>query len=256
MRTENRWREQYLNTGSYEHEIARGNVRGAYPYSAYGKLTTSGAVTDVLVRDDDGTTLVVPQGVQLSLVSTSANDAAAGTGARTVVVEYLNGDLDYSFEMVALNGTTPVLTLATDVRWVQAVHVATAGSGGKAAGDITATNGGVTYLKILVGERTTHNSFTRVPRQRRLFVTQMYAGASSGSSASRVKVEAVSTQINGLDQSETGLFYKVAGIALQDGSATLALTSPFPVNAGQIFGFVATSDKAATITTGYMGWIE
>ena len=256
MRTENRWREQYLNTGSYEHEIARGNVRGAYPFGAYGKLTTSGAATDVLVRDDDGTTLVVPQGVQLSIVSTSANDAAAGTGARTVVVEYLNGDLDYSFEMVTLNGTTPVLTLATDVRWVQAVHMATAGSGGKAAGDITAANGGVMYLKILAGERTTHNSFTRVPRQRRLFVTQMYAGSSSGSSASRVKVEAVSTQINGLDQSETGLYYKVAGIALQDGSATLALTAPLPVNEGQIFGFVATCDKAATITAGYLGWIE
>jgi len=256
MRTENRWREQYLNTGSYEHEIARGNVRGAYPYGAYGKLTTSGAATDVLIRDDDGTTLVVPQGVQLSIVSSSANDSAAGTGARTVVVEYLNGDLDYSFEVVTLNGTTPVLTLATDVRWVQAVHMATAGSGGKAAGNITAANGGVTYLKILAGERTTHNSFTRVPRQRRLFVTQMYAGSSSGSSASRVLVEAVSTQVNGLDQSETGLYYKVAGIALQDSSATLTLTAPLPVNEGQIFGFVASGDKAATITAGYLGWIE
>lgn len=256
MRTENRWREQYLNTGSYEHEIARGNVRGAYPYAAYGKLTTSGSATNVLVREHDGTTLDVPQGVQLSLVSTSTADTAAGTGARTVVVEYLNGDLDYSFEMVTLNGTTPVLTLATDVRWVQAVHVATVGSGTTAAGNISVSNGGLDYLRILTGERTTHNSFTRVPRQRRLFITEMYAASSSGSSASRVLVEGVSTQINGLDQSETGLYYKVAGIALQDNSATLTLTSPFPVNAGQIFGFVATCDKAATITAGYMGWIE
>lgn len=256
MRTENRWREQYLNTGSYEHEIARGNVRGAYPYGAYGKLTTSGAATDVLIRDQDGLALQVPQGVQMSIVSTSANDAAAGTGARTVVVEYLNGDLDYSFEMVTLNGTTPVLTLATDVRWVQALHVATVGSGGKAAGDINVTNGGATYLKVMTGDRTSHNSFTRVPRQRRMFVTQMYAGASSGSSASRVLVEAVSTQINGLDQSETGLYYKVAGIALQDDSATLTLTAPLPVNEGQIFGFVASGDKGATITAGYLGWIE
>jgi hypothetical protein len=173
-----------------------------------------------------------------------------------VVVEYLNGNLDYSFEMVALNGTTPVLTLATDVRWVQAVHVATAGSGGKAAGNITVTHNSVTYLKLSAGERTTYNSFTRVPRQRRLFITELYAASSSGSSASRILVEGVSTQINGLDQSETGLFYKVAGIALQDNSATLSLTAPLPVNAGQIFGFVATCDKAATITAGYLGWIE
>lgn len=256
MRTDNHWREQYLNTGSYEHEIARGNVRGAYPYSAYGKLTTTGAVTGVLVRDQDGTALQVPQGVQLSIVSTSASDAAAGTGARTVVVEYLNGNLDYSFEVVTLNGTTPVLTLATDVRWVQAVHVATAGSGTVAAGDITVANGGATYLKIMTGERTTHNSFTRVPRQRRLFITELYAGSNSGSSASRVLIEGVSTQINGLDQSETGLFYKVAGIALQDSSTTLSLTAPLPVNEGHIFGFVASGDKGATITAGYLGWIE
>lgn len=256
MRTENRWREQYLNTGSYEHEIARGNVRGAYPYGAYGKLITNGAVTDALVRDDDGTTLAVPQGVRLSIVSTSADDTAAGTGARTVVVEYLNGDLDYSFEMVTLNGTTPVLTLATDVRWVQAMHVATAGSGTKAAGNISVANGGASFLRLTAGERTTYNSLTRVPRQRRLFVTEMYASSNSGSSASRVKVEALSTQINGLDQSETGLYYKIAGIALQDSSTTLSLTAPLPVNAGQIFGFVATGDKAATITAGYLGWIE
>jgi len=256
MRTENRWREQYLNTGSYEHEIARGNVRGAYPYAAYGKLTTSGSVTDVLLRGQDGTTLDVPQGVQLTLVSTSAQDAAAGTGARAVVVEYLNGNLDYSFELVVLNGTTPVTTVANDVRWVQAVHVATVGSGAKATGDITVSHNATQYLKIMAGDRTSHNSFTRVPRQRRLFITEMYAGSSSGSSASRVVVEAVSTQINGLDQSETGLYYKVAGIALQDDSTTLSLTAPFPISEGQIFGFVATCDKAATITAGYMGWIE
>jgi hypothetical protein len=256
MKTDNRWREQYLNTGSYEHEIARGNVRGAYPFAAYGKVTTSGSASDVLVRDDDGVTLVVPQGEQLSIVSSSAADAAGGTGARTVVVEYLNGDLDYSFEVVTLNGTTPVLTLATDVRWVQAIHVATTGTGLKAAGNITASNGGTTYLKLTAGERTTHNSFTRVPRYRRLFVTELYAGSNSGTSAARVQVEGVTTQINGLDQSETGLFYKVAGVALQDSSSTLSLTSPFPINSGQIFGFVASCDKAATITAGYMGWIE
>lgn len=256
MTTDHHWREQYLNTGSYEHEIARGNVRGAYPYAAYGKLTTSGVATGVLVRDQDGTTLDVPQGVQLSLVSTSAADASAGTGVRAVVVEYLNGDLDYSFELVVLNGTTPVTTVATDVRWVQAVHAATVGSGTVAAGDITISNGGATYLKMMTGERTTHNSFTRVPRQRRLFITEMYAGSSSGTSAAKVLVEGVSTQINGLDQSETGLYYKVAGIALQDDSTTLSLTAPLPVGPGQIFGFVATTDKAATITAGYLGWIE
>jgi hypothetical protein len=252
------WQDQYTKFGSYEHEIARGNVKGAYPFSSYGKLTTTGAASDVLIQDHDGSTLLVPPapGVQMSIVSNSANDAAAGTGARTIVIEYLDGNLDFSFELITLNGTTPVNTIATDIRWVQAMHVATAGSGGKAAGQIDLNYNGNTYSRIITNERTSHSSLRRVPRNKKLFITSIYAGSDSGSSASRVLVELLLTQINGLDQQETGLFYSQAGIALQDNSTTLSLNMPLPVEAGHIIGFNATCDKAATITAGFIGWIE
>lgn len=250
------WKQQYTKYGTYEQEIARGNVRGAYPVAAYGKLLAGGPVTRTLVQTQDGTTLHVPQGVQMALVSTSASDAAAGTGVRTVVVEYLNGDLDYSFELVTLNGTTPVNMLATDVRWVYAVHMATAGNGGVAAGNITVTNGGNTYAQMTAGQRSSHSSFYRVPRQKTLYVSSMYGGASSGTAATSVLLEFATSQINGLDQQETGLIYTQAGIALQDNSTTLSLNVPLPVAAGHIAGFIATCDKGATITAGFIGWVE
>lgn len=253
-----RWQEQYTKFGSYEHEIARGNVKGAFPFFSYGKLEVTGSVTDVLIQDHDGTVLRVPPipGVQMSIVSTSANDAAAGTGARTIVIEYLDGNLDYSFELITLNGTTPVNTVATDIRWVQAMYLATAGTSGKTAVQINLSYDGNSYSRIIANERTSHSSLRRVPRNKRLLINSMYAGSDSSSSDARVLVELLITQINGLDQQESGLFYSQAGIALKDSSTTLSLNMPLPIEAGHIVGFNATSDKAAKITAGFIGWIE
>lgn len=256
MSTDSHWQQQYTKFGSYENEVSRGNVRGAYPVSSYGKLITAGGVTRTLVRDFDGSALTVPQSVQLTLVSDSANDSALGTGARTVVLEYLNGDLELSFEVISLNGTTSVNSVATDIRWVEAIHVATAGSGGVAAGTITAVNGGTTYAQISPSERTMHSSFFRVPAGKKLYINSMYGGSSSGTAATSTLLQLVSTQVNGLDQQETGLFYSQAGIALQDNSTALSLTMPLPVTAGHIVGFIATCDKGATITAGFTGWVE
>jgi len=254
--SENHWRQQYTNFGSYEHEIARGNVRGAYPVAAYGRFDAPGAATNALVRCQDGTSLVVPQGVQMAITSTSAEDSAAGTGARTVIVEYLNGDLDLSFEIVQLNGTTAVNTLADDIRWVNAVYMATGGSTKAAVGVIDVTSNGDIFGRIKAGQRSTHSSFIRVPRTKTLYVSSIYAGVSSGTAAAKGIVELVSTQIDGLNQQETGLFYTQAGISLQDNSSTMTFNMPFPVMAGHIVGFIATVDKGATITAGYTGWIE
>lgn len=256
MTVDHHWQQQYLKTGTYQQEIARGNVRGSYPMTSYGKVALAGATSGALIRDQDGLTLTVPQSVQMSIVSTSANDAAAGTGARTVVIEYLNGSLDLSMEVVILNGTTPVTTVATDVRWVNSVYVATAGTGGAPAGQIDVSHNATVYARVLAGDRCTHNSFKRVPRGKTLYIDSIYAGISSGTAATTGLIELVSTQIDGLDQQETGLYYKQAGISLQDASQALTFGMPLPVGAGHIVGYIATVDKGATITAGFTGWVE
>lgn len=72
----------------------------------------------------------------LNIVSSSANDAAAGTGQRTIRIEGLSADGAYTEETVTLNGTTPVITSST---WVRVLRVfgLTAGSGAVNAGAIT-----------------------------------------------------------------------------------------------------------------------
>jgi len=55
---------------------------------------------------------------------------------------------------------------------------------------------------------------------------------------------------------EDAITYPQAGISLQDNSQVMQLDSPFPIGAGQIVGFETTSDKAATVTAGFFGWLE
>lgn len=76
-------------------------------------------------------------GEQMTLVSTSAADAAGGTGIRTVFIHYLDTDWNEQTETVILDGTAGVNTIATDIKFVQDIHGATWGAGLAAAGNIS-----------------------------------------------------------------------------------------------------------------------
>lgn len=61
---------------------------------------------------------------QRSVVSTSALDSnTLATGARIVRITYLDSNYVQAFEDVALNGTTPVNTVATNIRFIERMEV-------------------------------------------------------------------------------------------------------------------------------------
>jgi hypothetical protein len=85
---------------------------------------------------------VVPSAAStLSIVSTSAADAAAGTGARAVRIVGLDASGAEITEDVTLNGLTPAVSVKLYLR-VNDVVTITAGSGGVNAGDIVVTHTG------------------------------------------------------------------------------------------------------------------
>jgi hypothetical protein len=93
---------------------------------------------------------------QRSMSSSSANDTAAGTGARTVEITYYTNTGTGPFtETITLNGTTAVNTVATDIRFIEEMDVRTVGSGGANAGTISlfgsTAGGGGTVGTIGVG---------------------------------------------------------------------------------------------------------
>jgi len=86
----------------------------------------------------------------MEVVSASANDAAAGTGARTVKVEGLLSTYVPFTETVTLNGTTPVPLTNTTAIAINKTTVLTAGSGLVNAGkiDVRAISGAAVKSSI------------------------------------------------------------------------------------------------------------
>jgi len=93
---------------------------------------------------------------QRSLASSSANDTAAGTGARQVRITYFDASLNGPYtETVTLNGTTAVATVASNICFIDRLDVVSVGSGSVNAGTITlyvnSTGGGGTIGTIGIG---------------------------------------------------------------------------------------------------------
>lgn len=118
--------------------------------------------------------------VSMEVVSSSVNDAAAGTGARTVVVGYLDASYNAKTAVIALNGTTPV-PMPENVLRINSLIVATAGAptaaGTNNAGNISvrATGGaGAIYAYMAAGFGIARSSLYTVPAGNSLDILSMF----------------------------------------------------------------------------------
>lgn len=140
----------HLSNVDFNLQIARGLVAGFKSVNKFGRNPD----VDAAAPEDiwfNGGTWVAPTAARIhAIVSTSVNDTAAGTGARTVTLYGLNASYVEQSETVTLNGTTAVNTVNSYVMIDRAI-VATAGSGGTNAGTITATaavDGTITWFMV------------------------------------------------------------------------------------------------------------
>lgn len=85
-----------------------------------------------------------------TVVAVHTFTGAAGTGARSVRLDYLDANGVPQTETIATNGTTAALSTATDIEQLQSVTVASVGSSGAAVGDIAiqGVGGGTIYAQI------------------------------------------------------------------------------------------------------------
>lgn len=156
----------YIGAAEFYLEVTRGNVDGQAMVGVVAQndaITTS--FTDMWAG---GGQLVYPTSAEsLEIVSGSANDTSAGTGARTVVVNSLDASYNEQSQTVTLNGTTPVALTGTHFR-TNRMFAATAGTvsqNGVAAGDITlrVASAGATRGVIKAGKTGAMSSHYTVP---------------------------------------------------------------------------------------------
>jgi len=99
----------------------------------------------------------------ITVVSSSANDTSAGTGAQSIIVYSIDENRIAKQTVVTLNGTTPVVvsTGTLQILGINRVAIYLAGSGGVNEGTITitATTGGTTQATIPAGTGVTQQAF-------------------------------------------------------------------------------------------------
>jgi len=226
-------------------DVARGYVPGARPYVQYGERVFSGAASEVpLWETGMPTTFVPPNNAELTISAASASDYG-----KSVRLMYQDQTLTERSQVVTLAATPPVVTGVYAVDTMYSLN-------GNVVGAVTATHDGVTHALIPAGSIKFDTAIRRVPGGKRLMISAMYAGSTSGTSAARVSVELVASFFNGDSFAAQAYLITYAAVALQDSTVTLSLPSPLAIPAGEWFGFVASCDKGADVSAGLFGWLE
>lgn len=173
-----------------------------------------------------GTKTVITSAADTEIVSSSLNDASAGTGARTVRVFGYDGNYDLISEDATLNGTTAV-SLTNQFLDIYRIIVLTAGSGNTNDGTITVRHvtGPVTLGTIGAGYSITQQSHYIVPAGYTGYLEQFIVGISGIQGGGGTKVADISFNYM-LDGGPWVKSY-TGGFTSETGPVKYNLTEPF-----------------------------
>lgn len=162
-----------------------GRIGNCSRVAAYGHLATPAAGNDVW--EGGGTYPLLAAASKLEILSASANDMAAGTGGRTATITGLDANFNPISETITLNGVTPVTTQNTYLR-VNSLMLATAGTGGTNAGNITlrVQGAGAVQSVMLAGRSYAKSAIYTVPTGFTLLVTDLYFNVGGNGNAVNV----------------------------------------------------------------------
>lgn len=148
----------------FDLEVAKGNVVNHSIVNIFGYNSSVG--TSFIPLWENNTAYTYPStAVQMSLVSSQAADTSV-----TVLVQGLDSNHDILNESVALNGTTSVTTSGSFLR-INAIIT----TSGNAAGDVTVSNGGTTYAKMMAGTGRNQAALYTVPRNHSFYLYRLEA---------------------------------------------------------------------------------
>jgi hypothetical protein len=187
----------------FELQVARNQIAG---HKALFKFGINGDVgTSVETVWAQGGTYVYPAAAAvMKISSSSANDAAAGTGARTISIFGLDADYNEISETVILNGQTEVNTGNSYLR-ISRMYVVTAGSGATAAGTIYAGTGTVTsgvpatiYGMITLTANQTQMAFWTVPAGYTLYLMGVFFTSANSTANASTNFQLIQRPLGGV----------------------------------------------------------
>lgn len=174
------------SASDYFNDVRRGLVPGASAEVVIGNNESVGTSVES-VWEEGGIYVFPAAAVQMTLSSDDADDTAAGTGARTVLLSYLDGSYVEQTEIITLNGTTAVNTVATDILRIRSLIVVTAGSSLENEGTVYVGTGSITAGKpanvfglIEATENSSHMGFYTVPEGKNAFIVLVQGSVETG----------------------------------------------------------------------------
>jgi hypothetical protein len=171
-------------------DIAEAAVPGHDVMLKFGRNSDIDTGSSEVIWDAGGPYTFDNSAQSLEIVSSLANDTAAGTGARTVTVVGLDANRLQRSETVTLNGTTAVAISGTWMRVFRA-YVATAGTNEVNVGDISIriASGGDTRARITALTGQTLMAVYTVPAGRTGYMFRYYASLNTGSPATAAAMD-------------------------------------------------------------------
>jgi len=153
----------------YRTQVAQGAVPGASVVEAYGYNAAMGTTARAVWALGNSAAYVFPSSaVIMAVVSSDAGDTAA-----PMLIEGLDADYKAISETVLLDATDGTTAVNTTLAYLRVNKVTSVGV--PVAGDVTLTNGGVTYAKILVGEGVSYMAQYTVPAGSTLYLDKVTA---------------------------------------------------------------------------------
>ncbi|MBT7542476.1 MAG: hypothetical protein HN613_00195 [Gammaproteobacteria bacterium] len=152
-------------------QASSGEIRGLQAVNKFGSNPDVDiASTPETIWSSGGLYTFPASGGSISVVSSSANDTAAGTGARTIVVEGVDENYIEITETFTMNGVAPVISSRNT--WFRAyrAYVASAGTGEVNAGETTITLGAITLATIPVDLGQTQMAVFTIPQDKKGYI--------------------------------------------------------------------------------------
>lgn len=213
--------------------------------------------TSYITVDNIGATLPYMPSTSLKFeaVSSSVNDTAAGTGARTIEVTGVDTNWQEKLEIITLNGITPVQSVNNYFRVTKAEVLTTGTYGGANAGNILVrgTGGGTSFVQI---DTSTGESFSS-----HFFVPLGFIGFVSGANFSTDSGKIVSLKVQARANANlvTAPFSPLELVQFYDGVTGISHFSyevPVPINqASDLFITAKTTAGTASVSLEYWGWL-
>lgn len=194
-----------------------------------------------------------------SIKSASANDTAAGTGARTVTVTYMDSSYVMQTETVTLNGTACVNSVTTTARFIEKVTVVTAGSTGSNVGLLTlytATACSTTVGTVAATDNQTFWAHHYVPTGKVCNVTGLsvnHNGTTVGSGAV-FAIKSLPVSVANAVETQAGDFHRLYG---QSSTAQRQYLSPIKIaGPARLVVYVTPETSSATVYRASIDYFE